>query len=105
MVETHEVQQGCVQVVEVHAVVDRLNPVLISGAIAHAALYSSTSQPEAEAGGIVVAAIGFLNMRRASELTTPHHQCVLQETAFLQVREQGSQRLVGLAAVAGEARV
>src|SRR4029453_9634930 len=58
--------------------------------------------PHRIAGGVVVAAVLVLGVRRTAELATPNDQRVLQHAAELEVVEQGGDRLVDGGTVAGE---
>ena len=59
-----------------------------------AALDSTTGHPEREACGVVVAAVLFLDVRRAPELATPDDQRVLEHIPLLQILEESCDGLI-----------
>ena len=75
------------EVVEVHTIFDRLDAVLVGAAITHAAFHATASEPEAEAGGVVVASVLFLHVRGAAKFAAPHHEGVLKQAALFEVGE------------------
>src|SRR5262249_53126870 len=78
--DAHEVQDGRVQVVHVHLVVDREVPELVRRAVGEARLDAAAGEPHREALRIVVApgAVA-LGVRRAAKLAAKPDQRVLQE--------------------------
>ncbi len=56
MVETHQVQKGGVEVVNVDAVLHGLGPVIVGHAVSVAAADAAAGQPDGEGIGVVVAA-------------------------------------------------
>ena len=83
VVESQQVEDRCVQIVKVHAVFHRGNTVFVGRAIGHAALHAAAGHPEGESGGVVVAPVRLLDVRRAAELATPNNQRLLEQTALL----------------------
>src|SRR4030095_15221610 len=73
VVEAHEVQDGRVQVVDVHAVLDRGIAHLVGGAVQGPAFATAAGQPHREAEMVVVAASA-LSRRRPAEFTAPEDQ-------------------------------
>src|SRR2546427_9097242 len=68
------------------------------------AAHAAAGQPYGEAIMVVIAAVDLAGIRagrrqfhgrRATELTTPDNQRFFQQTALLQVRQQGADGLVG----------
>src|SRR5262249_14862823 len=58
VVDAQQVQHGRVQVVHLHLVLDRVEAVLVSGAVDHAPLDAAAGQPHREAVGAVIPAGG-----------------------------------------------
>jgi hypothetical protein len=71
VIEPHEVEDGGVQVVDVHLAVDGGAAVLIGLAVAESLLDAAAGHPHGEAGGIVVAAVTVLAAGGAAELAAP----------------------------------
>ena len=90
VVEAEEVEQGGVEVVEGVNVFHGLESEFVGGAMADAGFDAGAGQNGGEAAGIVVAAFGtFLEHRHAAEFGAPEDQSVLQQTALLEVSDQG----------------
>ena len=66
-----------VQVVEVHLSANGLDAVFIGRAVSHTTPDSSTGHPEGEPAGVVVSAVGLLDMRRPPEFSAPDDQRVV----------------------------
>ena len=100
MVESHESQDGGVQISYMVAVYRSLMPELIGFTITRSRLYSSTSQPVGKSLRVMIAPpILALRYRLPPELTTPDNQGFLQQSALFQVLKQPGNRLVNLGAV------
>ena len=82
------------EVIHFHLVLDGVVTPVIRGAIRHSTLDTTTGHPHREAIRVVITAIPALCHRRATKLTTPDHQSVLQHPAGLEVFEQAGNRLV-----------
>src|ERR1044071_2201206 len=101
-VETGQVQDGRVQVVDVHLVLDGFETELVGCAENRAALDPATGQPHAETVGIMVPAhLGLarvvqLHGWRPAEFTAENDKRVLEHAALLEILEQGADRLVDL---------
>ena len=83
VIESQQMEDRRVQIVEVHAVFHRGNAVLVGRAIGRATLHASAGHPEGESGGVVVAPVRLLDVRRAAELATPNNQRLLEQTSLL----------------------
>ena len=101
MVEPEQVEQGCVQVVDVDAAFDHVEAELVGSTQGDARLDAAAGQPHGESVRVVVAAVvpAPLDHRRAAELATPDHQGVLEHPALLEVLDQPGARPVGVLAV------
>ena len=88
VVESQQVQNGGVQVVNGQHVFDGLEAEFIGGTVADAGLDSSTAQTRREALWIMVSALrAFLKHRHATKFCTPNHKRVVQQTALFQIRQ------------------
>jgi len=85
-----------VEVVDAHAVLDRLEAHLVGRAVGHAALHAAARHPGRERVRVVVAAglPAFLRDRQPAELSAPDHDGVLQ-----QANSQPASRLNGYTSV------
>ena len=88
------------QVVDVHAVLHRVVAELVGGPVDASRLDPAAGHPHGVSVGVVVAAV-VLGEGRASELSSPHHQRILQQPAGLEVGQQSRDGLVHLAGVLG----
>ena len=66
------------------------------------AFHAAASHPHGEGLVVVVAPIGALRVRGATELTAPAHQRVIEQTALLEVGEQPSDGLIDRGPVGSE---
>ena len=89
-----QVQDRRVQVVDINFVFHDFVTVIIGGTVNHSALHASAGEPEGKAEGIMIAAVGALGEGRAPEFSRPQDQCLVQQTARLQVTEQAGDGLV-----------
>src|SRR5216683_2946685 len=86
--ETHECQQGCVQIVDVHTPFDGLGAEFIGATIAEALLHTSPGHEHGIARDVVVAAVVVtLCSGQTSELGAEEHESVFEQAALLQVSE------------------
>src|SRR5262245_18731019 len=108
VVETQEVENRGMQVVDVDLVLNGLEAELVGGAMDMAPLDSATGQPRREAVMVMVAAIhlagvgprrGQLHRGSAAELATPDHERVFEHPSLLQI---GQKRGDGLITLLGE---
>ena len=74
VVQTDQVQDRGMQIMDMQAVFDRMQSDLIGATDRLTASDSATGHPHRKAVGIVVASVPFFAHRCASELTTPDHQ-------------------------------
>ena len=76
-IETEEPEEGGVQVVDVDAVLDRVEAQVVGRPDGLAATDAASGKPHGETGGIVVAAVALLGHRGPSELAAPDHEGVV----------------------------
>src|SRR5262249_42960809 len=94
VVETEQVQDGGMPVVDVYFAVDRFVAVVVGASVGEAAFDPTAGQPHGEALVVVVAAIGSLGIGSTAELAAPDDQRFLEEPARLQVLQEARNRLV-----------
>ena len=95
VIESHQVQQRRVEVVDRRDVLDRFEPEFIAGPVGVTGADAGTGEEAGERAGVVVAAgpVG-LQERHPTEFGAPHHQRVIQHAAGLEVRDQRRGRLI-----------
>src|SRR4051812_6012622 len=103
VIEAEQVQQRGIQVVHMHAIDDGLITHLIRLAIAQARLCAATGQPDGETIGtvvtagkrVVLAGIAVFFHRRPAEFRAAHHERLPEQTALIQVAQQGGEGFIG----------
>ena len=85
VIESHLIENGRVQVVDVDTVLDGRAAEHISGAVAVAGFHAATSHPDGEAVVIVVAAVFTLGSWCAAKLTTPDNERLIEEATGLEI--------------------
>src|SRR5437867_10001372 len=78
MIESQQVKDGRMQIVDVHSILYRMVAEFVRGAVDVAGLYASSSHPHGVAIRIVVAPVDALRPRCAPKLSTPDHQRIFQ---------------------------
>ena len=106
MIESEQLENRRVQIVDVNLVLHRRAAEFIRRAIDRAALHAAARQPGAERAIVVVAArilvaIAVPN-RLAPEFSAPHHQRAVEQAALLEVGEEGGARSVDFARALGQ---
>ena len=86
-------QQRCLEVVHVHAVGGEIVAVGVALAVGEARADAAAGHPDRETAGVMVAAEVVvrefaLAIIRAAEFAAPHHQCLFQQTATIQITNQ-----------------
>lgn len=100
VIESEEVQQSGVEVVNVDTILDGVEPEFIGRAERQPWLDPATGEPHRKGVRMVVSAIvSALHHRRTPELATPDDEGVIQHSALLQVFHQGRRCLVGILAI------
>ena len=94
VVESHEPQEGGVEVVDVDAFLDGVKAKIIGGPDGLATAHTAAREPQGEAGGVVVASVPLLGHGGATELPAPDHERVVEEAAGLEVGEKPGDGLV-----------
>src|SRR6185436_16279353 len=91
VVKAEQVQHRCVQVVNMHGLLDGLVAKLVGGAVNVSTLHASTGKPQGKAVGIVVASgalavarFGQFDDRCSAELAAPEDQSFVQQASLLQ---------------------
>src|SRR5437660_9384002 len=81
-------EDGCMQIVDVDLLVNRVPPKLVGRPVDLAALDSAARQPHGEAEGVVLAAVFSFRSRRAAELSAPEHDRIFEKSPRLQVPQE-----------------
>jgi hypothetical protein len=98
VIKSHEVQDGCMEIVDVQSIFYRVQTNVIGRAVSVSGADSSTGHPHGEAGGIVIAAVALLAHRSPTELAPPHDQRLIQKSALPQIGQQTGYREIHLPA-------
>ncbi len=97
-IDAEQVINGGRQIVRAHRVRRRIGAVLVAGAEDLAAGDAGAGQREAEHGTPVIAPSLTVDPRRSAELADGDNQRLMQQTALLQVLQQGGEADVELGA-------
>src|SRR5262249_50834025 len=90
VIEAEQVQDGCVQVVDVDLVLDGGVAELVGGAVYLPALDAAAGQPRRKTARAVIAALAVLSRRRAAELARPDDEGFVEQATLFQVGQQAS---------------
>ena len=99
VIDPHEVENGCVQIVNVHWVLYRTHTTVVGCAVCHTAFHTAPGHPHREAVVTVVAPhrdTGGVGRRGPPELATPKDEGVLEQPARFQVFQERGDRAVTL---------
>src|SRR5260221_20361 len=88
VVEPEQVEHRRVKVVNVHAVLNRVIADLIGCAVNESAFHSTAGHPDRVPVRIVIPPISALRYRRATKLTRPDDERVLEQSACLEVLKE-----------------
>lgn len=78
VIESEEVQDGGVEIVDVHAVMNGAKPEFVRFSPCHAAADTATGEERGEAVMVVVASGAIFGGGSASEFATPEDECVVE---------------------------
>lgn len=78
MVQTEQMEQRGMVVMDVHFLIYRIKPIIIAAAVAEAGLYSTAGKPIGKSVGIMIAAVVALRRWRAAKFGSPNHQRFIQ---------------------------
>lgn len=96
VIDTEEVEHGGPEVVEGRDLFDGVIAEVIGGPRDAATPHTSPGEPDTEPEGVVIAAIGPLGERGASEFTGPDDDGFLEQAALGEVGEQAGDGLINL---------
>src|SRR5262245_48447971 len=85
VVESHEVQDRGMQIVNVDSVFDGRETEFVGRAVADPALHASTGHPDRETVMVVIAAFLSFGCRRAAELATPDDERFVEQSALFEI--------------------
>ena len=94
VVQSQEVQDCGVPVVDMHAVFDRCKPILVRLPVSHAALHATAGHPHGIAAVVVITAVCTLAMGRSTELASPHDESIFEHISLLKIGEESGNGLV-----------
>ena len=95
MVQTQQVQDGRVKIVNRRDVFDGFVSEFVGGSVGEGSFDAGSGQPGGETGRVVVASAGSrLEGRHSTELGTPHDEGVFEETSLFEIPKQSGCRLV-----------
>ena len=80
-------QDGGMQIVYMNFIRRSLEAKLIGLSVGHATFYASSCEPHCEAVMIVIASVSVLGSRRATKLTSPNDQRVLEQPSLFQISQ------------------
>src|SRR5712692_640372 len=80
VIESQQVQDGCVHIVNMHAILDGVVAEFIGCAVDEPRLNPAASHPHRVAIGIVIPPVAELRPRRTPELPGPDDERILQQT-------------------------
>ena len=89
VIDAQQMQHGGVEIMDGDGLPLRLITEIVAGSDDLAALDFGAGHPHGHGSGIVVAPDAFLRNRHAPELAMPEHQGCVEQTARLQVGQQG----------------
>lgn len=101
VVESQQMQDRGMQVVQMNFVLHRVIAVFVGGAVAKPSLYASAGEEHRVALRVMVSAVAALGGRRASKFATPDNERVLKQSAAFQVVQQSSNWLIDLQGIGG----
>ena len=97
MVESHEVEDGCVHVVDVDAVLDGRQSKFVGGAVAESFLHTAAGHPGGVAVVVVVATLLTLRSGGAAKFTAPDDERLVEQAAAFEIfQERGDSLVAGL---------
>ena len=85
MIESQQVQNGGVHIVNMHAILDGVVAEFICCAVDEPRLNPAARHPHRVAVRIVVPAVAILRPRRTPELPSPNYERILEQTSGLQI--------------------
>src|SRR5690554_3990654 len=95
MVETEQMQDRGVKVIERADILYRFLAEFVGHPIANAGLHARPGHPAGESVGVVIAsACTLLEERHAAELSAPHNQSVVEQSARFHIPNQRCGRLI-----------
>ena len=101
MVESEQMQDGGVQVVDMDLVLGGIVTELVGRTVSESRFCTATGQPHRESVRVVIPAVGPLHARSASEFSTPPDQGVFEQSTGLEIAQQSANRAIDLLGVLG----
>ena len=110
VIDAHEVQDRCLQVVDMNRIFDRVHGELVTFSITNPGLHAAAGHPHGKGVRMMVSPPALpilditLNKRSAAEFSTPNHQRILQQSAFFKICNEGRTWLICVLALRVELR-
>jgi len=107
VVDPEQVQQSCVEVVDVDAIFNRMPAEVIRAADDLPRLDSTTRHPRAETEAVMITSRigadgGILGNSCPAKFGAPDHECLVEQSSLLEIANQGPDRLIYDSTVAGQ---
>src|ERR1051325_652741 len=100
MIETEQCQNGGMEIVNVHLVLDCCAAEFIRSTINRSTLYASAGQNRTESFGVMVASGIIIAVAishwLSSKFAAPNHQCAVEQIASFEIRDECRQRLIDI---------
>ena len=87
VIESHQVQNSGMQIVEVNFILHSIVSIVIRLAIGQASTHASACHPDTKPMWIVVTAIGIFGSWSAAKFSAPDHKGFIQHTALFEIGE------------------
>src|SRR6185437_4589337 len=100
MIDTQTMKNGRVQIVDVNAVLDRIQTDVVGGAVRDAAFDAAAGQPNGKAKRIMIASGTALAHRCAAELATPDNERAVEQTTPFEIFQEAGNRLIAFTTIA-----
>ena len=94
VIQSHEGQDGGVQVMDMDPILNSGEPEIVRGSIAESGLDATAGHAHGEAVVVVISSLLALGGGSSSELTAPDHQGLIQQASPLEILDQGGDSLV-----------
>ena len=101
VVDTEEVQDGCIEVMDMDRFFDDVVTEVVGLPINHPPAHASSGHPSGKAARVMIAAVVFgrqrtLAVRGASEFATPSNERSIEQASLFEIGHQGGASLVGV---------
>jgi len=100
MIETQQMKNRSLHVVDMNLVLGSMEPELVGGSERLTRFDTRSGKPHGKGIDMMIPAesLSLLSHRRSPELSSPDHQCLVQQSSLLKILDQGGTRPVDLLA-------